>query len=38
LLEERVPSGAPDEWFIQNSPAKFGQYTAARLLATLPPR
>jgi hypothetical protein len=38
LLEERVPSGAPDEWFVQNSPAKFGQYTAARLLATLPSR
>jgi hypothetical protein len=38
LLEERVPSGAPDEWFIQNSPAKFGQYTVARLLATLPAR
>lgn len=38
LNEERVPGGAPDEWFIQNSPSKFGQYTAARLLATLPPR
>ena len=38
LAEERVPSGAPDEWFIQNSPDKFGEYTAARLLATLPPR
>jgi hypothetical protein len=38
LTEERVPSGAPDEWFIQNSPSKFGQYTAARLFATLPPR
>ena len=38
LTEERDPAGAPDEWFIQNSPAKFGQYAAARLLATLPPR
>ncbi|HXT13377.1 MAG TPA: hypothetical protein VN873_17605 [Candidatus Angelobacter sp.] len=38
LTEERVPSGAPDEWFIRNSPDKFGEYTAARLLATLPPR
>ena len=38
LNEERAPGGAPDEWFIQNSPSKFGQYTAARLLATLPPR
>jgi hypothetical protein len=38
LHEERDPSGAPDEWFIQNSPAKFGEYTAARLLATLPAR
>jgi hypothetical protein len=38
LIEERTPSGAPDVWFIQNSPTKFGQYTAARLLATLPAR
>jgi hypothetical protein len=38
LTEERDPNGAPDEWFVQNSPSKFGQYTAARLLATLPPR
>jgi hypothetical protein len=38
LIAERDPSGAPDEWFIQNSPAKFGQYTAASLFATLPTR
>ena len=38
LLAERDVYGAPDEWFIQNSPTKFGQYTAARLFATLPPR
>lgn len=38
LLAERDPSGAPDEWFIQNSPAKFGQYTAASLFTTLPAR
>jgi hypothetical protein len=38
LTEERDPYGVPNEWFIQNSPAKFGQYTAARLFATLPPR
>ncbi len=38
LLAERDPFGAPDEWFIQNSPAKFGQYTAASLFATLPAR
>ena len=38
LTEERDPNGAPDVWFIQNSPSKFGEYTAARLLATLPPR
>jgi len=38
LIAERDPSGAPDEWFIQNSPAKFGQYTAASLFATLPAR
>lgn len=38
LIAEREPSGAPEEWFIQNSPAKFGQYTAASLFATLPTR
>ena len=38
LTEERSPWGAPSEWFVQNSPSKFGQYTAARLLATLPTR
>jgi hypothetical protein len=38
LIAERDPSGAPDEWLIQNSPAKFGQYTAASLFATLPTR
>jgi hypothetical protein len=38
LTEDRSPWGAPNEWFVQNSPSKFGQYTAARLLATLPPR
>jgi hypothetical protein len=38
LTQERGPNGAPDEWFIQNSPSKFGQYAAARLLATLPAR
>lgn len=38
LTQERDPSGAPDVWFVQNSPAKFGGYTAACLLATLPPR
>ena len=38
LTEERNPYGAPDEWFIQNSPSKFGEYTAARLFATLPSR
>ena len=38
LTEERSLGAAPNEWFIQNSPSKFGQYTAARLLATLPPR
>ena len=38
LIAERDLSGAPDEWFVQNSPAKFGQYTAASLFATLPAR
>jgi len=38
LTEERSTAGAPNEWFVQNSPSKFGQYTAARLLATLPAR
>jgi len=38
LTEDRSPWGAPNEWFVQNSPSKFGQYTAARLLATLPSR
>lgn len=38
LTQERGPGGAPDEWFVQNSPAKFGGYTAASLLATLPAR
>jgi hypothetical protein len=38
LIAERDPSGAPDEWFVQNSPAKFGQYTAASLFTTLPAR
>jgi hypothetical protein len=38
LSEERDPYGVPNEWFIQNSPSKFGQYTAARLFATLPAR
>lgn len=37
LIEERNGS-APNEWFVQNSPSQFGQYTAACLLATLPPR
>ena len=26
----------PDEWVIENSPRQFGQYAAARLLATMP--
>jgi len=38
LIAERVPSGAPEEWFVQNSPVKFGQYTAASLFSTLPTR
>ena len=38
LTQERDSNGVPSEWFIQNSPSKFGQYTAARLFATLPPR
>lgn len=38
LAEEHDPYGVPNEWFIENSPSKFGQYTAARLFATLPPR
>jgi hypothetical protein len=38
LIAERDPSGAPNEWFIQNSPEKFGQYTAASLFSTLPAR
>jgi hypothetical protein len=38
LLAERDASSAPDEWFMHNSPAKFGQYTAASLFATLPAR
>jgi hypothetical protein len=38
LTDERDPDGAPDEWFIENSPSEFAEYTAARLLATLPPR
>lgn len=27
---------APDEWIIENSPRRFGQYAAAQLLGTLP--
>ena len=38
LAQQRDPGGAPDEWFIDNSPLKFGDYTAARLLATIPGR
>lgn len=38
LIADRDPSGAPEEWFIQNSPVKFGQYTAASLFTTLPAR
>jgi hypothetical protein len=38
LIAERDPSGAPNEWFIQNSPEKFGQYTVASLFSTLPAR
>jgi hypothetical protein len=38
LIAERDRSIAPDEWFVQNSPTKFGQYTAASLFATLPAR
>ncbi len=38
LLADREAAGAPDEWFMQNSPAKFGQYTAASLFSTLPTR
>jgi len=38
LIAEREPSGVPNEWFIQNSPEKFGQYTAASLFSTLPAR
>jgi hypothetical protein len=29
-------SRTPDEWVIENSPRQFGQYAAARLVATLP--
>lgn len=36
LAELRSPAGSPDEWIIRNSPRQFGQYAAARLLATLP--
>lgn len=38
LTQERNLTGAPDEWFIANSPSKFAEYTAASLLATLPAR
>lgn len=38
LLAERDTAGAPEEWFVQNSPSKFGQYTAASLFSTLPAR
>lgn len=32
------PAKATDDWALLHSPRKFGQYAAARLLATLPPR
>lgn len=38
LTGERDSYRAPDEWFMQNSPSKFAEYTAASLFATLPPR
>lgn len=38
LTEDRSADTAPDEWFMQNSPSRFAEYTAARLFATLPPR
>ncbi|HXS67999.1 MAG TPA: hypothetical protein VN761_04095 [Candidatus Polarisedimenticolia bacterium] len=38
LLQDRDAGGAPDIWFVQNSPSKFGEYAAARLFATLPER
>jgi hypothetical protein len=38
LSDEHDPYGVPSEWFIQNSPSKFGQYTAAKLFTTLPAR
>jgi hypothetical protein len=36
IAELRTPAGCPEEWIIRNSPRQFGQYAAARLLATLP--
>jgi hypothetical protein len=38
LTQQRNPGGAPDVWFVQNSPSEFGGYTAATLFATLPAR
>lgn len=38
LTKERDSYGAPDEWFMENSPSKFAEYTAAGLFATLPAR
>jgi hypothetical protein len=36
LANRRNCEPVPDEWVIGNSPRQFGQYAAARLLATLP--
>jgi hypothetical protein len=31
-------TGAPDDWYIRNSPRQFGEYAVAQLLATMPNR
>ncbi len=35
---QRSGKALPDDWVMQNSPRRFGQYTVAKLLATLPAR
>lgn len=36
--QQSTPNDQSDNWLVQNSPRRFGQYTAAQVVATLPKR
>ena len=38
FFEQQTRADAPEDWFMRNSPRRFGQYTVAQLIATLPDR